>query len=446
MVRLLRLFAILIAIALAVAWLADNPGHLTLEWRGYRIESSFALLLLSANFFYALLHAPLWAYGWWRGARGQLARQSSGLEALTRGMTAIAAGNARDAQRFAARAGRLLNGKPLALLMQAQAAEMRGDEAAARGYFQSMLATPETEFLGLRGLLTQAVRQGDTDYAGRLADRAMRLQPKSPWLIHQKFEIECAAGAWPQARETLGRAAQTKQITRPERNRRLALLAYAVAREALEKDGDAEALAQARAALKGAPDLVPAALLVADLLARSGKPDRAARVLEKSWAVSPQPDVAVAYEALVPNETPSRMAVRLRKLIAANPQHVESRLLGAEMALAAGETARARELLTPLAGSAENIHANRRACLMMAQLVRAQGMGEQEVQRWLARASQAAPDPVWQCRACGKQPPDWRITCPSCGEFDSLAWGTRAAHFATASGSKPGLLAQAAPL
>ena len=44
MIRLLRLFAILGVIALAAAWLADNPGSLKLDWRGYRIESSFALL------------------------------------------------------------------------------------------------------------------------------------------------------------------------------------------------------------------------------------------------------------------------------------------------------------------------------------------------------------------------------------------------------------------
>ena len=204
MARLLRLFIILATIALLAAWLADNPGQLQLDWRGYRIESSFLVLLGVVLALYALLRGPLWLYGWWRGARGQLSRQSGGIAALTRGMTAIAAGNAPEARRHAARAGKLLDGKPLALLMQAQAAELGGDEAAARGYFQAMLAAPETEFLGLRGLLSQALRQGDTEYAGRLTERAMRLQPKSPWLIQKKFEIECAAGFWPQARETLG--------------------------------------------------------------------------------------------------------------------------------------------------------------------------------------------------------------------------------------------------
>lgn len=438
MIRLLRPFILLVVIAAAVAWLADNPGRLELDWQGYRIESSIALLLTIGILLYALLRLPFWIYSRWRGAHGQLVRQSSGIDALTRGMTAIAAGNANDAKRYAARAGRLLHGAPLSLLMQAQAAELRGDEPAARGYFQSMLAAPETEFLGLRGLLAQAMRQGDMDYAGRLVDRAMKLQPKSPWLIRNKFEIECAAGAWPQARETLGRAVQTKLITKVERTRRQALLAYAEACQALEQGAETQALTSAQTALKGAPDLTPAAILAAKLLAQSGKPDKAARLLEKAWAQAPHPDLAVAYAALIPTETPAQRVVRMRRLIAANPEHTESRLLGAEAALAAGETARARELLKPLSGS----DASQRVCMLMAQLAQAQGMGAAEAQKWLARAPLATPDPAWHCQACGKPAPTWRMQCPSCGEFDSIKWRTGGPSHQ----QEAGLLAQATPL
>lgn len=438
MIRLLRPFILLVVIAAAVAWLADNPGRLELDWQGYRIESSIALLLTVGILLYALLRLPFWVYGRWRGAHGQLTRQNSGIDALTRGMTAIAAGNANDAKRYAARAGRLLHDAPLSLLMQAQAAELRGDEPAARGYFQSMLAAPETEFLGLRGLLAQAMRQGDRAYAERLVDRAMRLQPKSPWLIRNKFEIECAAGAWPQARETLDRAVQTKLITKVERTRRRAILAYAEACQALEQGAETQALASAQTALKGAPDLTPAAILAAKLLAQSGKPDKAARLLEKAWAQTPHPDLAVAYAALVPNETAAQRVVRMRRLIAANPEHMESRLLGAEAALAAGEIARARELLNPLSGS----DASQRVCTLMAQLAQTQGMGAPEAQKWLARVPLATPDPAWHCQACGKPAPTWRMQCPSCGEFDSIKWRTGGPSHQ----QEAGLLAQATPL
>jgi len=223
--KLLRLFISIVAVAGLIAWLADNPGRLEMDWQGYRIETSFGLLLVLGVVLYALIRAPFWIYGRWRGASGNLARSRTGMVALTRGMTAIAAGDADAARRYGARAGRLLPDAPLSLLMQAQAAELRKDDVAAREFFQALLRSGETEFLGLRGLLGQALRQGDMDYAGRLVERALRLYPKSPWLIRNKFEIECATGAWPLARETLGRAAQNRLITRVERTRRQARMA-----------------------------------------------------------------------------------------------------------------------------------------------------------------------------------------------------------------------------
>lgn len=448
--RLLRLFIIMAMIAGMVAWLADHPGHLELDWQGYRIESSFAVLLGLTALAYILLRLPFWIYGRWRGARGQLMRQSNGLTALTRGMTAIAAGETNDATRYAARADRLLAGAPLTLLMQAQAAELRGDEPAARGYFQSMLAAPETEFLGLRGLLAQAMRQGDLDYAGRLTDRAMRLHPKSPWLIQNKFEIECAAGSWPQARETLGRAVQTKLISKAERTRRQGILAYAEACQALDKGGSVQALALAQDALKGAVDLIPAALMAARLMAQSGKPDKAARLLEKTWAHGPHPDLAAAYGALVAGEKPAQRRIRMRRLIAANPGHLESRILDAESALAVGETARAREVLRPLTGSETGSEtgadASQRVSLLMAQLAQAQGLGAHEVQRWLARAPHAAPDPAWHCQSCGQQTQAWGMLCPACGEFDTIQWRAGAPPSQIETAQAAGLLAHSAPV
>ncbi|MEQ1888920.1 MAG: heme biosynthesis HemY N-terminal domain-containing protein [Alphaproteobacteria bacterium] len=444
--RLLRLFVIVASIAVLVAWLADHPGQLVLDWQGYRIETSFAVLLAIGAGLYGLLRAPFWIHSRWRGARGQLVRHRNGLEALTRGMTAIAAGDAGAANRYAARADRLLAGAPLSLLMQAQAAELRKDELAARNYFQTMLIAPETEFLGLRGLLGQAMRQGDMDYAARLVDRAMRLHPKSPWLIRNKFEIECATGAWPQARETLGRAARTKLITREQRNRRQGILAFAQACQALEQGADAQALGSAQEALKGAPDLIPAAVLSARLLAASGKPDKAARVLEKCWALNPHPDLSETFGSLVPDEKPAQRLIRMRRLIAANPEHLESRLLGAATALAVGETARARELLKSLMGPEAPGDASQRVCILMVQLAQAQGLSAQEAQRWLALAPLAAPDPAWQCRDCGKQSQTWQMLCPSCGAFDSIHWAVPEPSKRADVIAAPGLLAQGASL
>ena len=49
-------FLVLAALAAGVAWLADRPGEIVIDWLGYRIETSLALALLAL---FAVL-AVLW--------------------------------------------------------------------------------------------------------------------------------------------------------------------------------------------------------------------------------------------------------------------------------------------------------------------------------------------------------------------------------------------------
>lgn len=440
--RLLLLFALAAGIAALAAWLAGNPGSLAVNWHGYRIESSFVMLLALMAVLYFLIRLPVWIYGHLRGARAGASRQNRALQALAGGMTAIAAGDAREAMRQAARAERLMGAAPLSLLMRAQAAQLGQDEPAARGYFQAMLASPASAFLGLRGLLGQAMRAGDLAQARTLAEQGLRLQPKSPWLIRNKFGIECAAGEWLAARETLRLAGQARLLGKAEQERKLGLLAFAEARDAEAHGAREPALAAAGRALKQAPDLVPAACLLGRLLGEAGKTARAERVLEKAWARAPHPDLAAVFTNLVPGVRPSQQLLRVRRLTAANPGHKESRLLLAEASLAAGETARARELMQPLTEGA----ASERACRLMARIAEAQGAPVREVQDWLARAPLAPRDAAWQCQACGRPSDGWALHCPACGEFGALQWNGAARHTVGGQPGGAGLLAQGAPL
>src|SRR5882724_3853420 len=152
-------FFLKLAVLLAVAvWLAERPGQVSLVWLGYRIDTSVGILL-AAVLVLAVIVALL--YRLWRflvRSPRQIARarhdkrRREGYRALTQGMVAVAAG---DAQRQSKKAGLLLEEPPLTLLLAAQAAQLNGDEAAARRYFEAMLERPETSFLGVRGLLMQ---------------------------------------------------------------------------------------------------------------------------------------------------------------------------------------------------------------------------------------------------------------------------------------------------
>jgi len=156
-------------------WIHERPGHVSFVWLGHRVDTSMGVLLaaLLILLFVAVLLHRLWRLVW-RGPR-DLARlnaerkRQQGYRALSHGMAAVAAGDAAEAKRQAKIANAMLKDPPLTLLLAAQTAQLGGDEDAARRYFTAMLEKPETAFLGLRGLLMQAMKAGDRVEALALA-------------------------------------------------------------------------------------------------------------------------------------------------------------------------------------------------------------------------------------------------------------------------------------
>ena len=77
----------------------------------------------------------------------------------------------------------LLGDPPLTMLLSAQAAQLSGDEKAAGKFFEAMAqqSEPETRYLGLHGMLTQAMHDGDQEQALELArqEQQIAVQNKS---------------------------------------------------------------------------------------------------------------------------------------------------------------------------------------------------------------------------------------------------------------------------
>src|SRR5689334_8105667 len=165
--RTLMWFAIAIVAMLAAVWLAERPGTVTAEWQGWRLDSSVGVLLVAVVVLVLLCIGGWLLYRWIVGAPFALlegwgeSRKKRGYRALTQGLAAVAAGDAVDAQKNARKAEQLLDEPPLTLLLSAQAAQLAGDRDGATRAFTAMLDDEHMAFLGLRGLITQALREGD---------------------------------------------------------------------------------------------------------------------------------------------------------------------------------------------------------------------------------------------------------------------------------------------
>jgi HemY protein len=419
---------VLLVIGFAAAWLASHSGVLALEIADLRIETTVVTATVATGLLIlvsVVLH-HMWRWLWRSpgsfGASRAARQRRDGYLSLTRGMVAVAAGDVAEAQRHATQAAKRLHEPHLTLLLSAQVAQLAGDEAAAERHFTAMLKRAETEFLGLRGLLAQAVRKGDRDKALTLAERARAIRPNTPWLLRELFALQTAGGQWAAAEATLVDAMKAKALPAEESQHSRAVLIYQRAQAAAGGEPTKLALKLAEQALELAPEFVPAAILVARLQQTRGKPRKAARVLIDAWTRAPHPELADAYLALYADLDKVAQLARLDDLVAGQPEHMESRLALARAALAAGDYPRTRRELEPLIADRTEGAVSQRAARLMAELEEKQYGDGLSAREWLLRAASAPADHAWSCRSCGWRGATWTIQCAACGGFDTLRW------------------------
>jgi len=459
--RLLALFVVAAAVA-GAAFFADHPGRVEIVWRGWQVDTSVgvlagavALVVVIASLlvlFGAALHRMPLAIRRRRAAR----RRRVGEAALTQGIVALAAGQAAEAERAAQRATALLDGAPMALLLAAEAATRQGDIAAARGAYTVLLDRPDTEFLGLRGLIGQALRAGDDDAARHLAERARRLRPDASWLVDALLLLAARAGDWAAARDTLAGAARHRALPAERASHHRGIVLYELSRDAERRGDPRRAAGLAATAQVLAADLAAPACHHARLLIGLGKSRAAARTIERAWHTAPHPDLARLYLEIDPDAPPLARIAAVQRLAAHNPEASESHLAVAEAALMAQLWGEARRHLAlaidaaPPSGSPSlgslSPRPSRRLCRLMARLEEEESGNMAAARDWLDRAIGAPPDPSYLCRQCGGgETPEWQALCRDCGGFDTLVWqsppsGDRAVTLHLASAGAPLML------
>ncbi len=421
MTRLVLFLIAILAIAAGLDWLADRPGTIVVEWQGYVAETSvfraFILLLMLLAAFLVTWSAlrSLWSSPATVGRLLNRRRERRGLDALSSGMIAIGAGDRSLALRYAGQARKALPNEPLTHLLRAQAAELTGDRGTSRRIFEAMLASPDTEQLGLRGLFLEARREGEQEAARQFAERALKLNSKLDWPVEALFDLQCRAGDWQGALDTLAIGKRQSLIDKAVANRRRAVLLTAQAQAAEDTTAE-KALELAQEAHRLAPDLVPAAAIAGRILASQGNTPRAARVLLRTWRLSPHPDLAAAYAYARPGDSPRDRLNRMRHLARLTPHDAEGPIAFAITAIEAREWEEARKALEPLLEG----RLTQRVAALMARIEGEQHGHAGRVREWLARAVNAPRDPAWT--ADGIVSDRWAPVSPVTGALDAFRW------------------------
>ena len=423
MIRVLLFLVLVLLVAFGASWLADHPGTVAVNFGGqeYLFSTLFGIVALIAAAFALVLAWTVLRFLFSIPSLMSLAsaarKRQRGYAALSRGMIAVGSGDADAARRHATEASRYLRHDPMALLLQAQSAQLSGDRKQAEDTFTSMLKHPDTRTLALRGLHMEALRRDDGAAALAHAEAAQKIATL-PWASHAIIQARAAEGDWDGAIKAVERTTGARILDRPTANRQRAVLLTGMALDAAGRSPD-EAIAFAREALRLAPALVPAAALAGRLLAAKGDVKRAAKIIERAYAASPHPDLADAYLHLRHGDSAADRFVRAEALARTAPHDPESKRMVARAALEARDFQRARLELEPLL---EGGRPTRKTCMLLAEIEEAEHGETGVLFEWLQRASRAPRDATWV--ADGAVFDRWSPISPISGKLDAMSWTT----------------------
>ena len=426
---MLRIILFLVVIAVAAtgaAWLAEQPGNVVLSWNGWQAEASVAVfsmvvggVLIAALLTWAIL-AGLWrSPGRLRRSRRERRRERA-RRAITQGLLAVGHGDAAQARSQANAARRHAPNDPLALLLQAQAAQLDGDREGAKRAFLAMANRDDTKSLGLRGLFIEAQRAEDPYAALTIAEEALRLSPGSHWAAHAVLGFRCARSDWSGALDILENNLASGLIDKKAYRRQRGVLLTARAIECADSDVSLSR-DSALEAIKLAPTLVPAAVLAAKYMSEAHQLRRALKIIETAWSAQPHPDLAEAYAHIRSGDSANARLSRIETLAAKAPGHIESALAIARAAIDASEFTRARNALAPYVDAP-----TQRVAMLMAEIEHSDRNDSRAARAWTLRAVRALRDPAWTADGCVSD--RWRPVSPVTGRLDAFVWTTPVAE------------------
>lgn len=429
MLRALWFFVQLVAIVIAAVWILEQPGSFSVQFQDYTITATFGVGLL---LFAALIVLALLAFRIVNGivsipsfiAQKQREKhRQKGYRAMTRGFSAVAAGNAKEATSFAKQVRRYLPREGgLALLLEAQAARLRGEEAEARRIFRELLKDKDAAFFGIRGLLKSAMDDGDTARALMYAEQAMQVHPKQPWILKTVYQLNLQNRKWDDALAIAGKAVKYDAISKDKaRSDHIAILLHQAREDELH--GLAlEAAKKVRAAYKKDKCFIPSVLAVLKIYQSQDSKRKMKSVLTQAWKEQPHPDLLPYWEALAPENTPRKPMRKLRyyeKILALKPDSVQGQMAAARAATDAKLWGEAKAYLT----AAERIEPQAEIYRLRAEIEQLTTNNEEVVRSLLLKASEAPAGKVWYCTLTGHIYERWSAIAEPHGAFNTIQWG-----------------------
>ncbi|MBR4126327.1 MAG: hypothetical protein IKR09_01955 [Alphaproteobacteria bacterium] len=430
MIRIIWNALLLGVIALAAAWLSNNPGSVRLDWIGYTVQTSVAVIIGTVivvyAVFYAFLAKPLLLitqkFSYWFGAdkraqkiaKSKINKEVDRYTLLGKGLTALAAGDIASAEKLS---GQIRKGfaddETKIRVFEAQLAEAKNNTVEAMRLYDELAETPETRLLGMRGKVRLYRLTGNLQKAVEVCGQLLTMKNPPQWVLSEAFELQIHEKQWTQAIATLEKALKQNLFDKLTAKR---LIASVLLEKAEETTGDEEKEKLIREAYEADKTFVRAAVKTAELDIRKGQMKKARSLLKKLWKLSPSWAIYEVYLTLTEKESSIEAVKDVESLIAENPDAKINDLVFADCSLRARLWGQAKTAVSKYLQT----HPSSKRALMMAEEIAAYNQDEKAAEEYREKATKASVEYPYYCKVCHTPFEKDHTTCPACRTLGSI--------------------------
>ena len=412
-----------IGLLIAVARL---PGEMTLGFFDYTVTIATGVFLLLVGLLslcvYILIKAlrSLFLIPRKIVARHEETRHQKGFSALTRGLVAVAAGDSKKASLYAKRAQSMLpnNQIGLQLLLEAQAAKMRGEDGLAQNRFEALMSDKDAAFLGIRGLLKSAIDNNNHLLALDYAEKAAKLHPEQTWVLQTLYYLQVQNKLWGDVLETGKKALKISALERDKvESDQIAIHLMRYDYE-VKQGNPSKALNDLKKAYKIDSSFAPTIVRYVGYHLAQKKKRQAINLIKKSWKESPHTDIALLWESLAPKGNQSKVLAWYHQLIDLNSDSVESYIVHARASIDLELWGEAKSSLV----NAERIKPSARIYHLLAIVEQNSTHNDNAIHELMEKASDAMPDKAWVCSQTGIIYEEWTPIAAPHGSFNTVVW------------------------
>lgn len=500
MIRFIIIALLLAAIAFIAVWFGHNQGIVAIDWLGYEIEMSVAVLALAMVFLIIVLYAMLTIIGMlmgmpiaiWKNTarRSHHNNQIKGYQYLEKALIDIASKNYRDAETHLYKSKKLIGEHPTHTLLSSQIAKQQAIQKIGASkniagkaanndskqerellYYKKMLENPQTEIIGLTGMLDLAFENRDYENALKIASEGIKVQDNNPQIILALINLYSRFEQYNEASWAIDKARKISAISSDQyhdfkkglyawqavkdiailydNNENELPIADGVATQKITLESNSDSNEQndeadanphqdnivsretkalpnhqtksintqkenALKAYKIDNSFTPVIQFLVNHNLEINKPKQAMKYIEQAWSKKPNYELAIMANNIWQNDNVRKNKL-IYKLYNEHPNHYDSLLMIARLYLQNDELEKAQSSLE----QAQSKNLTKYLCQLMMVLAEKQH-DEHLIQNWSHNIKHSHDDNLWQCVSCNSNYDKWQLHCDSCGEFMTI--------------------------